>query len=270
MKMAILSRKPEVYSTRRLVEEARKMNIAVSICDPSQGVPSLSASDILLPRLGSYRFEEGLAVVQVLEQQGLQAFNSSEAYIRARNKWTFHGEMRKLQLPVPDTELFSAERQLDFPLIVKLLDSSQGQGVHLVQNSRELKELVQKLEKTPLLIQEWIKESAGEDVRAFVVGDKVIAGMKRRAAPGEFRSNLHCGGSAFICELTPDEISMALQICKHLGLVIAGVDFLRSHRGPLVLEANPCPGFEGIENCTKVNIAGLIIEHIERETRERR
>lgn len=142
---------------------------------------------------------------------------------------------------------------------VKKLNSSQGRGIYLAHSDKELSEIRELHLQEDLLLQEWIAEAAGEDYRAFVVGDQVVASMKRTAAPGEFRSNLHLGGRAEACELTATEKEMALQLCRHLQLDMAGIDFLRSHRGSLILEANPCPGLEGIETCTGLNLARELI-----------
>ncbi|MNK07848.1 Ribosomal protein S6 modification protein [compost metagenome] len=269
MNLLILSRKFEIFSTQRLVEEALIRGHHVSLWDPGKTANECSFNaDAVLPRLGGYRFSEALSVLQTFESRGFKSFNNSQAYSHSRNKWNLYRRLQEWKLPTPSSQLLAKDanllhNELSYPLIAKILESSQGEGVYLVSSLDELQAVRSNHPQEDLLIQEWISEAEGADVRAFVVGGKVVASMKRIAGEGEFRSNLHRGGHAETCALTAAEQDLALKLCQHLDLDIAGVDFLRSHRGSLILEANPCPGLEGIEKCTKINIAGEIIKFIE-------
>lgn len=266
MNILILSRKPEIYSTQRMVEEARLRGHDVSIWDPEASASLCSFPvEILIPRLSHWFFNEALTTVREFESRGVRSFNSSQAYVASRNKWLLYQKLREWNMPTPESSLLKKGEStlVAFPKVLKQLSSSQGEGIYLAQNSEDLEQIRARHPEEDLLIQEWIKEFSGRDIRAFVVGGRVVASMKRIAAEGEFRSNLHRGGHAENCALTAEEEKLALDLCSRLNLHIAGIDFLRSHKGSLLLEANPCPGLEGIENCTKINIAREIIQHLE-------
>jgi ribosomal protein S6--L-glutamate ligase len=270
MNLLILSRRFEIYSTQRLVQESKALGHSVSVWDPGTMPEHWLAPnhhpDFLLPRLGSFQFHEALKVVTAFETAGVASFNSSNSYRRARNKWNLYNELVRLNLPTPATALLDSATVIEkFPVVLKLQESSQGEGIYLAETAAEVKEIRAKHPDETLIVQEWISESQGTDIRAFVIGDRVVGGMKRTAAPGNFRSNLHQGGQGEECIISREEERLALQVCRELGLQIAGIDFLRSNRGSLVLEANPCPGLEGIETCTKLNIAKMIIQFLEEQ-----
>jgi len=295
--LLILSRKAELYSTRRLVEEGQKAGHSVQVWDPGQPADlCFFPATVIIPRLGSYEFAQALTVLEAFEERGMKSLNSSESYRHARNKWTVAQTLQKYNLPLPRTELlpklgsevatstapplsiklqdpagiknFSAindfspltNSSISLPCIMKRLESSQGEGVYLVHSPEQWMEIRQRYTDEALLMQEWIEESQGEDIRAFVVNNEVVAAMKRKALPGEFRSNLHLGGIGEKCTLKSEEASMAVELCQKLQLTVAGIDLLRSHRGSLILEANPCPGLEGIEKYSQINVAKKIIE----------
>lgn len=268
MDLLILSRKAEIYSTRRLVEEGQKAGHTMRIWDPGQPAELCTwPAQAVIPRLGSYEFAQALSVLEAFEHRGLFSVNSSASYRQARNKWNVALTLQKYNLPMPVTEVLPSWKEnplalptlVKFPCVIKRLESSQGEGVFFIETEIALQELRSLHASEPLLAQEWIAEAAGEDIRAFVVNKEVVASMKRKAAPGEFRSNLHLGGQGEKCSLEPEEISLALNLCEKLNLQVAGIDLLRSRRGSLLLEANPCPGLEGIEKWTQVNVAGKIM-----------
>ncbi len=263
MRLLILSRIFEVYSTQRLVEEAQALGHMAQLWTPADPYEDLDFKpDVVIARFGTYEFQQSLAFLQHFEKQNIPVINTSQSYQLSHNKWTVARELLKLEIPAPKSWLWSPKQPppyLNFPVVLKKLNSSQGRGVHLVNSLEELLQLRSEYPEEDLLLQEWIADARGEDYRAFVIGDQVVAGMKRTAAPGDFRSNLHLGGLAEKCELTEEEKKWALQLCRHLGLQMAGIDFLRSHTGSLLLEANPCPGLEGIEACTGINLARRLV-----------
>lgn len=288
MKIAILSRNSNLYSTRRLyqaIQAAGHEAIIVnhSICDLiiEQEGPSiiykgekLTGVDAIIPRIGASVTFYGTAVVRQFELMGVFSAVNSQAIVRSRDKLRSLQILSKAGLGMPKTAFtnFSkgGEQQLvehvgGAPLIIKLLEGTQGLGVVLAETKKAGQSVIEAFHglKARIIVQEFIKEAKGADIRAFIVNGKVVGAMKRQGAEGEFRSNLHRGGKATVIKLSPAERKAALGAAKALGLDIAGVDMLQSDRGPLILEVNSSPGLEGIEQATGVNIAGEIIKYIE-------
>ncbi len=291
MKIAILSRRPQLYSTRRIAEEARKRGHSVRIVDTlrcymniTTQKPSihykgenLAGFDAVIPRIGASITFYGTAVLRQFEMMGVLAVNDSLAITRSRDK------LRSLQLlsrrgiglPItgfahsPDDIGDLIEMVDGPPLVIKILEGTQGIGVVLAETRGAAESVIEAFldMKAHIMVQEYIKESGGADIRCFVVGGKVIAAMKRQARQGEFRSNIHRGGCAKLVQITAEERKVAIRATKVMGLNVAGVDLLRSERGPLVMEVNSSPGLEGIEKATKKNIAGMIIKFIEEQAK---
>lgn len=288
MKIAILSRNPNLYSTRRLfqaIQAAGHEAIIVnhSICDLiiEQEGPSIiykgekiTGVDAIIPRIGASVTFYGTAVVRQFELMGVFSAVNSQAIVRSRDKLRSLQILSKAGLGMPKTAFtnFSkgGEKQLvehvgGAPLIIKLLEGTQGLGVVLAETKKAGQSVIEAFHglKARIIVQEFIKEAKGADIRVFIVNGKVVGAMKRQGAEGEFRSNLHRGGKATVIKLSPAEKKAALGAAKALGLDIAGVDMLQSDRGPLILEVNSSPGLEGIEQATGVNIAGEIVKFIE-------
>lgn len=287
MKLAILSRNSRLYSTRRLIEAARCRGHAVRVLDPLRcyvriapgGMAihykgrALKDFDAVIPRIGTHSAFYGTAVLRQLEMMGTYAPNPSDAVLRARDK------LRSLQLlasagldmPVtvfgdnPDDTEDLITMLGEPPHVIKLNEGSQGTGVVLAEKRSASRSVIEAFRGlyANFLVQEYVAEAQGADLRCFVVGGKVVAAMRREAAAGEFRANLHRGGTAAAVSLSPQEEATAVQAAAVLGLNVAGVDLLRSARGPLVLEVNASPGLEGIEAATGQDVAGLIIAFIE-------
>ncbi|KEO73328.1 30S ribosomal protein S6--L-glutamate ligase [Anditalea andensis] len=288
MKVAILSRNSHLYSTKRLlqaVQEAGHTGIIVdhSLCDLiiEQEGPSiiykgekLTDIDAIIPRIGASVTFYGTAVVRQFELMGVFSAVESQAIVRSRDKLRSLQILSKAGLGMPKTAFtnFSkgGEKQIvehvgGAPLIIKLLEGTQGLGVVLAETKKAGQSVIEAFHglKARIIVQEFIKEAKGADIRAFIVNGKVVGAMKRQGAEGEFRSNLHRGGKAELIKLSKSEKQAALGAAKALGLAVAGVDMLQSDRGPLILEVNSSPGLEGIEKATGINIAGKIIEYIE-------
>ncbi len=294
MKIAILSRNTKLYSTRRLVEAARLRGHRVRVLDPLRCymriAPSdfavhyqgraLSDFDAVIPRIGASVSFYGTAVLRQLEMMGVYTPNSSDSILRARDK------LRSLQLlaregiglpatvfgdnPDDTTDLLAMLGEP--PHVIKLNEGAQGQGVLLAEKQSASQGVIEAFRGlyANFLVQEFIGEAKGADIRCFVVGGRVVAAMRRQARDGEFRSNLHRGGSAHLVELSTAETDTALHAARALGLNLAGVDLLRSKRGPLILEVNSSPGLEGIEAATDVDVAGEIVDYLGRRVRKRR
>ena len=290
MRIAILSNGPGNYSTKRLVEEANKRgheveiikykNCYISIEQGSNQVfykgEPLGKYDAIIPRIASYMTKYGTAIVRQLEMQGEYCLSRSLAITRARDKLRSTQLLAKYNIDIPKTVVSRDSGDIDqlldqlggAPVIIKLASGTHGNGVVLAETKKAAKSTLQAFyltneQGTNILLQEFIKESAGTDIRAFVVGAKVVASMKRQSLDDDFRSNLHNGGSGTPIKLTPEEEKVAIKAARVMGLSIAGVDIMRSERGPLVLEVNASPGF-GIEKVTGRNVAGKIIEYVER------
>jgi ribosomal protein S6--L-glutamate ligase len=294
VKIAILSRNPKLYSTRRLKEAAERRGHQVRIIDVLHCFMQLSASnptihyrrheefsrddfDAVIPRIGASITFYGTAVVRQFEMMGVYCVNESVAITRARDKLRSLQLLSRRGVGIPVTAY--ANRPDDIaglirevggaPLVVKLLEGTQGIGVVLAETKKAAESVIQAFMglNADILVQEFVKESAGADIRCFVVGAKVIAAMIRQAPEGDFRSNLHRGGTAKVVRLTPAERRTAVKAAQVMGLNVCGVDLLRSSRGPLVMEVNSSPGLQGIEDATGKDVAATIIEFIEQNAR---
>jgi len=297
MNIAILSKGADNYSTQRLKEEAEKRGHTVNIinyvlCSAKieQGKPvvsykgkDLTGFDAIIPRIAASYTRYGSAIVRQFEMQGVFTSNSSIAIVRSRDKLRTIQLLSRAGIGIPKT-IFSrgvTENVNDLieelggtPIIIKLARGTHGNGVVLAETKKAAKSVLQGFylmddDGTNVLLQEYIEESAGEDIRAFVVGSKVVASMKRQSLDDDFRSNIHQGGQGSSVKLTPEEKRMAIKAAKAMGLNIAGVDMMRSKRGPLVLEVNSSPGFS-IEQVTGRDVASKIIEYVELNAKQRR
>jgi ribosomal protein S6--L-glutamate ligase len=288
MKIAILSRNPSLYSTKRLLEAGKQRGHEMLILDHQkcvlvieQGKPKIVYGgndvvgvDAIIPRIGASVTFYGAAVVRQFEQMKIFSAVESQALVRSRDKLRSLQLLAKSGIGMPKTAFASHPKDIDnvleqvggAPVVIKLLEGTQGIGVILAETRNSAKSVIEAFlgVEVNILVQEFIKEAKGADVRAFIVDGQIVGAMKRQGAEGDFRSNLHRGGVATVIELTSVEKATAIKAAKKLGLAIAGVDMLRSERGPLVMEVNSSPGLEGIEGATKVDIAGKIIEYVER------
>ena len=291
MRVAILSRNPDLYSTRRLVDAARERGHDVTVLDTLRCTGHLTATgpevhyegakieppDVLIPRIGSSITSYGLSVVRQFETMGVWTLNGSIGVTRSRDKLRAHQFLARKGIALPRTAFaHQADAADDLirsvggpPVVVKLLEGTQGVGVVLCETRKAAESVIQAFRgmKAHLIVQEFVREANGADLRLLVVGDRVVAGMKRQAAEGEFRSNLHRGGTAHALKISPAERRTAVMACKTLGLRVAGVDLLPSDRGPLVLEVNSSPGLEGIERATGVDVAARIVAYAEKHAR---
>ena len=291
MKIVILSRRASLYSTSRLKEAGIKRGHEMLVVDylrcymditshkPKviyQGRP-LEGVDAIIPRIGAPRTFYGTAVVRQFEMMGVYPLNESQAITRSRDKLRSLQLLARAGIGLPVTGFAHSTKDVDgliglvggAPLVVKLLEGTQGIGVVLAETQKAAESVIEAFRglDANILVQEFIKEAGGADLRAFVVGDRVIAAMTRKAKEGEFRSNLHRGGTAAKVKLTPEERSTAVRSAKTMGLRVAGVDMLRSNHGPVVMEVNSSPGLEGIEQSTEKDVAGRIIEYIEKHAK---
>jgi len=291
MKIAILSRNPRLYSTRRLVDAAQERGHEVIVLDAlrvymniTSGKPqihykgeTLGGFDAVIPRIGASVTFYGTAVLRQFEVMGVYPVNESVAISRSRDKLRSLQLLSRKNVGMPVTGFSHSPDDTDDllnfigkpPYVIKLLEGTQGIGVVLAETRKAAESVIEAFRglKAQILVQEFIAEAGGADIRCLVVGGKVVAAMKRQAQEGEFRSNLHRGGSATLVKLTPEERATAVNAAKIMGLNVAGVDLLRSERGPLVMEVNSSPGLEGIERASKKDVAGLIIELIERNAK---
>lgn len=290
MKIAILSRNARLYSTLRLVEAARARGHQVRVLDPLRCYMriapgnfsvhykgrALTNYDAVIPRIGASSTFYGTAVLRQFEMMGAYTPNPSDAILRARDKLRCLQLLARegIDLPTtvfgdnPDDTTDLLAKLGDPPHVIKLNEGSQGQGVLLTEKRSASQGVIEALRGlyANFLVQEFIQEAKGTDLRCFVVGDQVIAAMRRQAPAGEFRANIHRGGKAKLVKLNKAEVQIALRAAALMGLKIAGVDLLRSKRGPLVLEVNSSPGLEGIEGATGVDVACTIVEHLEEYT----
>lgn len=292
MKIGILSRNPKLYSTNRMVEVGQERGHEVKVINPLRCYMNITSHrpaiyykdeqlegfDAVIPRIGASITFYGLAVLRQFEMMGVYALNESVAIGRSRDK------LRSLQLlsrkgigmPVtafahsPDDTTSLIQQVGGAPLVVKLLEGAQGVGVVLAETKQAAESVIEAFRglEANILVQEFIKEAEGRDIRCFVIGDRVVAAMMRQAKSGEFRSNLHRGGSATVVKITPEERSTAVRAAKIVGLNVAGVDILRSKHGPVVMEVNSSPGLEGIETSTKIDVSSMIIEFLEKNARQ--
>ena len=293
MKIAILSNGNGNYSTKRLVEEAKARGHEVKVikyreCYASieQNNPTVSyrgedlaGFDAIIPRIASYMTRYGSAIVRQLEMQGVYTVSSSLAISRSRDKLRSMQLLAKAGVGIPKTVFSRNSIDIDdlidkvggTPVIIKLARGTHGNGVVLAETKKAAKSVLQAFylsneDGTNVMLQEFVEESAGTDIRAFVVGGRVVASMKRQSLDDDFRSNLHKGGEGTVVKLTEEETKMAIKAAKAMGLNVAGVDLMRSKRGPLVLEVNASPGF-GIEKVTGRNVAASFIEYVEQNAK---
>jgi len=288
MKIVILSRNPAIYSTKRLVEASEKRGHEVIVLDHLKCVLAIEKNrphvfyreeevtgvSAVIPRIGASATFYGAAVVRQFEMMKIFTAVESQALTRSRDKLRSLQLLARAGIGMPKTAFASTTKYVDnlieqaggVPVVVKLLEGTQGIGVILAETHASAKSVIEAFlgVKVNLLVQEFIKESKSADIRAFVVDGQIVGAMKRQGVEGDFRSNLHRGGTGVSINLSPEEKSTAIRAAKKLGLGIAGVDMLQSDRGPLVMEVNSSPGLKGIENATGVDIAGKIIEYVER------
>jgi ribosomal protein S6--L-glutamate ligase len=291
MRIAVLSRRASLYSTRRLVEAGRERDHEMQVINYLRcymditshkpqvmlGGEPLAGIDAVIPRVGASHAFYGASVVRQFEMMGTFSSNESQAIHRA------HDKLRQLQLlaragiGLPVTGFAHDVQDIDgildavggAPVVVKLLEGTQGKGVVLAETRKAAESVIGAFRELDanILVQEFIKEAGGSDIRAFVVGRRVVAAMRRSAAPGEFRSNIHRGGTAEKVKLTPEERSTAVRAARQIGLAVAGVDMMRSNHGAVVLEVNSSPGLEGIEEATGVDVAAKIVEFLEKNVK---
>ncbi len=291
MKIAMMARNPNLYSHKRLVEAAEQRGHSINIINTLQCYMNITSHrpelrykgdrltgyDAVIPRIGASITFYGLAVLRQFEMMGVYPLNESVAIGRSRDK------LRSLQLlardgiGLPVTGFANSARFADdvikvaggAPVVIKLLEGTQGIGVVLGETHNSAKSVIEAFggAKINILVQEFIKEAGGMDIRCLVVGDKVVAAMKRQGAEGDFRSNLHRGGSADTIRITPEERSTAVRSAKAMGLNVCGVDLLRSNHGSVVMEVNSSPGLEGVEKATGIDIAGKVIEFLEKNAK---
>lgn len=288
MKIAILSRNPELYSTRRLVEAAEARGHEVRVLDVLRCYMNITSHkpsihyrgedlvgyDAVIPRIGASVTFYGTAVLRQFEMMGVYPLNESVAISRSRDKLRSLQLLAREGIGLPVTGFAHSPDDIEdllkmvgnAPAVIKLLEGTQGIGVVLAETQKAAESVIEAFMglRANILVQEFIKEAGGSDIRCFVVGNKVVAAMKRQGQEGEFRSNLHRGGSACNIKITPEERSTAVRAAKTMGLSVAGVDLLRSNHGPVVMEVNSSPGLEGIEAVTGKDIASMVIECVEK------
>ena len=291
MKIAMLARNPNLYSHKRLKEAAEERGHELDILNTTRctvhiashrpevfynGEPCVSY-DAVIPRIGASITNYGLAILRQFEMRGCWPLNESVAIGRSRDKLRSMQILAKHGLGLPLTAYANDPKQAEEiikavngpPVVIKLLEGTQGIGVVLAETMSSAKSVIEAFRgaNVNILVQEFIKEAGGTDIRAFVVGGKVVATMKRTGAPDDFRSNLHRGGSAELIKITPAERATAVGAAKRMGLNVCGVDMLRSNHGPVIMEVNSSPGLEGIEKATGMDIAGKIIAFMEAHSR---
>jgi ribosomal protein S6--L-glutamate ligase len=288
MRIAVLSRGAKLYSTRRLVEAAVQRGHDVEVLDHLKCYMDIASHDpavhyrgaelapfdAVIPRIGASVTFYGSAVVRQFEMMGTYCLNESVAITRSRDKLRSLQILARAGIGLPVTAFANSTDATSelieivggAPLVVKLLESTQGKGVVLCETRSAAEAIIEAFRglKANFLVQEYIKEAGGTDVRCLVIGNRVVAAMKRETTSGDFRSNLHRGGAASLIRLTPEERSTAVRAAQRMGLNVSGVDILRSNHGPVVLEVNSSPGLEGIEKATGCDVAGQIIKFIEK------
>jgi len=288
LKIGILSRNTRLYSTKRLVEAGREHGHEMHVIDTLKCYMNITSHnpsihyegkallgyDAIVPRIGASVTFYGTAVVRQFEMMGVYPLNESVAITRSRDKLRSLQLLARKGIGLPVTGFAHYTKDSDdlikmvggTPLVVKLLEGTQGIGVVLVETRKAAESVIEAFRglDANILVQQYIKEAGGADLRCFIVGNKVVAAMKRQAQEGEFRSNLHRGGTASVVKITPQERATAVRAAKVVGLNVAGVDLLRSSEGPVVMEVNSSPGLQGIEATTGKDVAGMIIEFIEK------
>jgi ribosomal protein S6--L-glutamate ligase len=285
MKVAILSRNRQLFSIQRLLKEAKSLRHQCEVFDPldcqvivGKGVNNilvhdrpLPSVDVVIPRIGTSITDYGLAVVKQFETLGMKMVNGSKGISQSRDKLRCLQLLSEKGFDVPTTVLTRSNRGFRValrhvqgtPAIMKMIQGTQGVGVMLVESPASAESVIETMWSLgqDVLVQQYISESAGRDIRAFVIGDQVIASMRRQARDGEFRSNIHRGGEGIPIELKDQFKRVAVQAAKTLGLTVAGVDMLESLTGPKIIEVNSSPGFEGIEAATGLNVARMLVQH---------
>lgn len=294
MHIGILSRNKNLYSTRRLVEAAKAhgheavvidflrcyMNITSHHPSIHYHGKQLNGISAVIPRIGASVTFYGAAVVRQFEMMGVYSLNKSFGITRARDKLHSLQLLASKGIGLPVTGFANKPGDITdltkmvggAPLVVKFIEGTQGIGVVLAETTQAAESVIQAFMglKANILVQEYIHEARGADIRCFVIGNRVVAAMKRQAQEGEFRSNIHRGGEASLIKITPEERSAAVRSVKIMGLSVAGVDILRSNHGPVVIEVNSTPGLEGIEAATGKDIAGMIIDYIEKSMKTKK
>ena len=294
MKIGILSTNRNLYSTKRLVEATKERGHEVLVINHKQCYMNITSHnpsvhwkgeklegvDAIIPRIGASVSFYGTAVVRQFEMMGVYSLNESVAITRSRDKLRASQLLARKGIGLPVTGFANSPNDTEdllkiaggAPVVIKLLEGTQGVGVVLAETKKAAESVIEAFRGlgANFMVQEFIKEAGGADIRCFVIGDKVVASMKRQGKEGEFRSNLHRGGTAKLIKITPEERSTAVRSARAMGLNVAGVDLLRSNHGPVVMEVNSSPGLEGIENATGKNIAGMIIEFIEKNAKKGR
>jgi ribosomal protein S6--L-glutamate ligase len=292
MKIGILSRNRNLYSTKRLVEAGKERGHDVSVINHKRCYMNITSHkpqihidgaaitgiDAIIPRVGASISFYGTAVVRQFEMMGVYSINESVAITRSRDKLRALQLLSRKGIGLPVTGFANSPQNTDdliefvggAPVVIKLLEGTQGVGVVLAETKKAAESVIEAFRglKANFMVQEFIKEAGGADLRCFVIGDKVVASMMRQGKEGEFRSNLHRGGTARLVKITPEERSTAVRSAKVMGLNVAGVDLLRSNHGPVVMEVNSTPGLEGIENATNKDVASMIIEFIEKNAKQ--
>lgn len=288
MKLGILSRKASLYSTSRLREAAEERGHEARVVDYLRCYMNITAYrptvmyqgkelgdlDAVVPRIGASATFYGTAVVRQFEVTGVYSLNESTAIARSRDKLRSMQLLARAGIGMPVTGVARSTKDIDGvldivggpPVVVKLIQGTQGIGVVLAETRKAAESVLMAFQQFEgnMLVQEFIQEAHGSDIRAFVVGRRVVAAMRRQAPEGEFRSNIHRGGTANRVKLNPEERTTAVRAARTMGLSVAGVDLLRSSHGPVVLEVNSSPGLEGIERTTGVDVAGKIVEFVEK------
>ena len=294
MKIALLSRNSKLYSTRRLVEAAKARGHEIRVLDALRCYMNITSHkpeihykgeiltgfDAVIPRIGASVTFYGAAVLRQFEMMGVYPLNESQSITRSRDKLRALQLLSRRGIGLPITGFAHKPDDIQdlikivngAPLVIKLLEGTQGIGVVLAETQQAAESVIESFLglKASVLVQEYIKEAGGADIRCFVIGDKVVAGMKRQARSGEFRANLHRGGIASLVKITPEERSTAIRAAKTMGLNVSGVDMLRTNHGPVVIEVNSSPGLEGIESVTGKDIAGMIIQFLEKNAKQGR
>ncbi len=291
MKIALMARNANLYSHKRLVEAAEARGHEINIINTLRCYMNIASRrpaiyyngeklrgfDAVIPRIGASITFYGTAVLRQFEMMGVYPLNESVAIGRSRDKLRSMQLLARDGVGLPVTTFAHDPKQTEevleiaggAPLVIKLLEGTQGLGVVLADTDRSAKSVIEafRATNTNILVQEFIKEAGGTDIRAIVIGGRVVAAMMRKGAEGEFRSNLHRGGSAQLVKLTPEERSTAVRAAKSMGLNVCGVDMLRANHGAVVMEVNSSPGLEGVEKATGLDIAGKIIEFIEKNAK---
>jgi len=292
MKIALLSRNRKLYSTRRLIEAAKERGHEIDTLDVLRCYMNITSHrpsihykgeelglfDAVIPRIGASVTFYGAAVLREFEMMGVYPLNESVAVTRSRDKLRALQLLSRKGIGLPVTGFANKPDDIQdlikmvggAPLVIKLLQGTQGIGVVLAETRKAAESVIESFLglKHSVLVQEYIKEAGGADIRCFVVGEKVVASMKRQASEGEFRSNIHRGGSASLIKITPEERSTAVRAAQTMGLNVCGVDILRANHGPVVMEVNSSPGLEGIEKATNKDVAGLIIQFMEKNIKK--